>query len=705
MKPGGRVHPRVGGDHRDAAADAGDHDRDAGPEVRPRLQPPPAVDVDRDEDRLGEEEQPLERERDAERGAPLAHELRPQQPELEAEHRAGHRADGERDRHVLRPPLRQLQGVGIVVLDAAVVGDQRHERPRDAERDEDDVEGERERHLGARPRAPGRRRAPAAHCSSRAPRGATLRRIVTMGTGHARRMSRRFRPTAEHLPPDSSIPGDADPRRSSYLRFATIPVGGAVDEQLRRRRDHHRFGLRGKRRSAPPMTSNPRHRVVVVGGGFGGLPACRFLGRQAGRRHPARPAQPPPVPAAAVPGGDGHPLRRARSRRRCAHVLRRYAEHHGRARRGDRLRPRAARRVRARRAADGPVEVPYDSLIVAAGAGQSYFGHDEFALLRAGHEDASTTRSSCGGGSSARSRWPRPRPTRPSEQAWLTIVVVGAGPDRRRDRRADPRARDAQPARRLPHLRPGDRARAARRRRHGAAGDVRRPPLGARREGAREARRRAPDGLRGSPASTRDGVDVQTSDGTETHRGAHRWSGRPACRRRRSPRCSRKRPAPRSTAPVASPTLPDLTLPGHPEVFAVGDMVTLNNLPGVAEVAMQGSLHAANTIVRRLDGKSTQALHIPRPRQRRRHRPLPRDLQRRGAPAQRTSRHGSCGCSSTSRSSTASGTASRRCCAGSGRWSAATATERIFSVAHTGGDLSAPESVRTESLSRTRSPQ
>ena len=32
-------------------------------------------------------------------------------------------------------------------------------------------------------------------------------------------------------------------------------------------------------------------------------------------------------------------------------------------------------------------------------------------------------------------------------------------------------------------------------------------------------------------------------------------------------------------------------------------MVTLNDLPGVAEVAMQGSLHAANTIVRRLDGE------------------------------------------------------------------------------------------------------
>ncbi len=53
-------------------------------------------------------------------------------------------------------------------------------------------------------------------------------------------------------------------------------------------------------------------------------------------------------------------------------------------------------------------------------------------------------------------------------------------------------------------------------------------------------------------------------------------------------------------------TLPDLTLPGHPEVFAVGDMVTLNGLPGVAEVAMQGSLHAANTIVRRLRGQETK---------------------------------------------------------------------------------------------------
>ena len=53
--------------------------------------------------------------------------------------------------------------------------------------------------------------------------------------------------------------------------------------------------------------------------------------------------------------------------------------------------------------------------------------------------------------------------------------------------------------------------------------------------------------------------------------------------------------------------LPDLSLPGHPEVFAVGDMATVNNLPGVAEVAMQGGLHAANTIWRRTQGKDSVA--------------------------------------------------------------------------------------------------
>jgi NADH dehydrogenase len=47
---------------------------------------------------------------------------------------------------------------------------------------------------------------------------------------------------------------------------------------------------------------------------------------------------------------------------------------------------------------------------------------------------------------------------------------------------------------------------------------------------------------------------------------------------------------------------PDCTIPGHPEVFAIGDMMTLDDLPGVAEVAMQQGAHAARTIRRRLGG-------------------------------------------------------------------------------------------------------
>lgn len=52
----------------------------------------------------------------------------------------------------------------------------------------------------------------------------------------------------------------------------------------------------------------------------------------------------------------------------------------------------------------------------------------------------------------------------------------------------------------------------------------------------------------------------------------------------------------------------DCTLPGHPEVFVIGDLMSLDHLPGLAEVAMQSGVHAARTIARRLDGDAN-----PRP--------------------------------------------------------------------------------------------
>jgi NADH dehydrogenase len=48
---------------------------------------------------------------------------------------------------------------------------------------------------------------------------------------------------------------------------------------------------------------------------------------------------------------------------------------------------------------------------------------------------------------------------------------------------------------------------------------------------------------------------------------------------------------------------PDLTVPGHPEVFVVGDMMALDGLPGVAQVAIQGARFAAKQITRGLDNK------------------------------------------------------------------------------------------------------
>ena len=106
--------------------------------------------------------------------------------------------------------------------------------------------------------------------------------------------------------------------------------------------------------------------------------------------------------------------------------------------------------------------------------------------------------------------------------------------------------------------------------------------------------------------------------------------------------------------------LPDCTIPGHPEVFAIGDMMAMDDLPGVAEVAMQQGIHASGAIKRRLSGKE------PKPF---RYRDLGsmatisafgRSLASRGSGSP-GSWAGWCGSSSTSPSSPASRTVSRPC--------------------------------------------
>ena len=86
--------------------------------------------------------------------------------------------------------------------------------------------------------------------------------------------------------------------------------------------------------------------------------------------------------------------------------------------------------------------------------------------------------------------------------------------------------------------------------------------------------------------------------------------------------------------------LPDCTLPGHPEVFVVGDMMSLNGLPGVAEVAMQSGIHAARTIKRRLQGDDAAAkpFVVPRSRQHGDDLALSRDRELQGPQGRRVRR-------------------------------------------------------------------
>ena len=113
--------------------------------------------------------------------------------------------------------------------------------------------------------------------------------------------------------------------------------------------------------------------VVIIGGGFGGLYAARALRRRAGPGHAGRPPQPPPLPAAALSGGDrravagrhrlADPLDPAPPGQRCACCSAEVESD----------RPGAS----ACSSADGEL-VAYDYLIVATGATHSYFGHHEW---------------------------------------------------------------------------------------------------------------------------------------------------------------------------------------------------------------------------------------------------------------------------------------------------------------------------------------
>ena len=143
-----------------------------------------------------------------------------------------------------------------------------------------------------------------------------------------------------------------------------------------------------------------------------------------------------------------------------------------------------AREVRLRAVGDVPAPraLPYDTLIVAGGSQYSYFGHDEWREYAAevkSLESALVVRSRLLSAFEA-AEW-ETDPT--ARDAWLTFVVVGAGPTGvemagqigelardtlRRDFRSDRPADRSHPARRGRRPRPARASRRSSRRRRRA---------------------------------------------------------------------------------------------------------------------------------------------------------------------------------------------------------------------------------------------
>jgi NADH dehydrogenase len=354
------------------------------------------------------------------------------------------------------------------------------------------------------------------------------------------------------------------------------------------------------------METAARHRVVVVGGGFGGLPASRLLGRAKGvevtlidrrNHHLFQPLLYQVATGILSPGAISPVLRHKLRKLRNVEVVLRTVS-------GFDLERRVVQTSTVPGESD---EYRYDSLIVAAGAGQSYFGHDEYALIAPGMktiDDAMELRRRVFGALEIAETMPDPA----LQRFFMTFAIVGAGPTG---------VELAGQIRELAYRSLG------RDFRHIDPAAVRVILI----DGGKEPLANFGDRLseRATKELTKMGVELHMGLrvvgvdplGVDTQAAARDGDGEKgrfecattiwAAGVQASPLATMLADATGAETDRAGriAVLPDLSLPGHPEVFAVGDMASINNLPGVCEVAMQGGLHAANTIKRRLNGKES----------------------------------------------------------------------------------------------------
>src|SRR4051794_11516200 len=245
---------------------------------------------------------------------------------------------------------------------------------------------------------------------------------------------------------------------------------------------------------------------------------------------------------------------------------------------------------------------PYDELIVAAGAGQSYFGNDQFAEFAPGMksvDDALELRGRIFGAFELAEL--------ATDQAeidrLMTFVVVGAGPTgvemagqiaelAHRTLRKDFRNIDPTTARVVlldaaPYVLP-------------SFGE---------KQGGRARRQLNQAGVEvqlGAMVTDvdADGIEIKDADGQVRRINAATKIWAAGVQASPLGRLLGEQSGAEVDRAGRVSVLPDLTLPGHPEVHVIGDMMALDRLPGVAQVAIQGGRYAADQIRRRLEGRA-----------------------------------------------------------------------------------------------------
>ncbi len=333
-----------------------------------------------------------------------------------------------------------------------------------------------------------------------------------------------------------------------------------------------------------------RRRVVIIGGGFGGLFAARALRRadvsvtliDRAQHHLFQPLLYQCATGILSEGEIAVPLRDLLEKHKNVDCV--MAEVTGFDTEG--------RRVIAQRVGGGRLEYAYDDLIVAAGVQQSYFGHPEYAGWAPGMktlEDALAIRRRVYGAFEMADT-----ATDPAERrGWLTFALVGAGPTgvelagqirelATKTLRSEFRSIEPADARVL-LFDGGDAPLASFGPKLSAKSAEILQTLGVEQhmgtlvthvdQGWLQVKDRA------GRESRYDAYTVLWTAGVEAPPVAEALARATGADRDRSGRIMVEK---------------DLTIPGHPEICVIGDMMSLGKLPGVAEVAMQSGLYAGH---------------------------------------------------------------------------------------------------------------